>query len=49
MVKTEEELQLGFLKIVQPSSFSRFISVVCNSNYVCSTDFFCHEALSCVV
>ena len=40
---------MGFLKTVQPNSFSKFISVVCNLNYyVCPTDIFCHEALSCV-
>ena len=30
MGKTEEYGKLGFLKTVQPNSFSKFISAVCN-------------------
>ena len=44
MGKTEEDwngLKLGFLKTVQPNSFSKFISAVCNfKNYAQETYLF---------
>ena len=42
----------GFLKIVQPNSFSKLISVVCityNVNYVCSTDIFSSRSFGLVL
>ena len=52
MGKTEEDrngLKLGFLKTVQPNSFSKLISVVCNfkntaqETYLCVSNlWFCH-------
>ena len=43
MGKTEEDwngLKLGFLKTVQPNSFSKCISAVCNPKKKCPRDIF---------